>query len=72
MGVIGLAVIVGIGLIVTVTLAVFVQLFASVPVTTYVIVLDGLADTVVPVVADSPPDGDHVNDEAPPAVNVVD
>jgi hypothetical protein len=48
------AVTVGFVLTVTVTCAVFLHPFASVPVTVYVVVPAGVAVTVVPVVADNP------------------
>ena len=48
----GETVTVGLGLTVTVTVAVLVHPFAAVPVTVYVIVLEGLAVTVAPVVDD--------------------
>jgi PII-like signaling protein len=59
MGAAGLTVIVGFGLMVTVTVDVLVQPLASVPVTVYVVVAEGLAETVAPVVADSPVPGLH-------------
>jgi len=47
-------------LTVTVTCAVAVQPLASVPVTVYVVVEEGLAETLAPVVVLSPVAGDHV------------
>jgi len=47
------------GFIVTVMLFVLEQEFASVPVTVYVFVEEGLAVTVSPVVADRPLEGLH-------------
>jgi hypothetical protein len=42
------------------------------PVTTYVVVADGVATTLAPVVADKPPAGDQVYEDAvPDAVKVV-
>jgi hypothetical protein len=52
--------IVGNGLTLTITVAVFTHPLASVPVTVYVIVEAGLAVTEVPVVADSDVPGAHV------------
>ena len=57
---------------VTVTLAVFVAPSASVPVTVYVVLTEGLAITVAPVVVFNPVAGDHVYVFAPFAVNVAD
>jgi hypothetical protein len=57
-------------LTVTVTCAVAVQPLA-VPVTVYVIVEEGLAETLAPVVALRPVAGDHVYEFAPLAVRVV-
>jgi len=51
--------VVGVGVTVTVTLAVLKQPFASVPVTKYVCVEVGDAVTGVPVVADKPVAGDQ-------------
>ncbi len=59
-------------MIVTVTDFVLVQPLASVPVTVYVVVEDGFAETVDPVVPDKPVDGDHIYDVAPLTVNDVD
>jgi hypothetical protein len=67
-----LAVMVGSGFIVTVTLFVFVQPLASVPVTVYVVVVVGLAETIVPVVGDNPVEGDHMYEDPPVAVSDVD
>jgi hypothetical protein len=50
----------GRGFTVTVTSSVFTQLLPSVPVTVYVMVLEGVAVTVEPVVADNPVAGDQV------------
>jgi hypothetical protein len=58
-------------LTVIVTWAVAVQPLASVPVTVYVIVEDGLAETLAPVVLLRPVAGDHEYVLAPLAVNVV-
>jgi hypothetical protein len=58
-------------LTVTVTCAEEVQPLASVPVTVYVVVEDGLAETLAPVVLLRPVGGDHVYVFAPFAVNVV-
>ena len=63
---------VGFGLIFTVVAAVLVQPLASVPVTVYVIVEDGLADTVDPVGAESPVEGLHIYEVAPPPVRDTD
>jgi len=54
-----LIVIAGIGLTVTVTLAVLEQPKEFVPVTIYVVVVLGLAVTAAPVVVLSPPAGDQ-------------
>ncbi len=53
-------VIVGNGLIVTVTVLVFEQPLASVPVTVYTVVEPGEAVVALPEVAVNPADGDHV------------
>jgi hypothetical protein len=58
--------------IVTVFEAVLTQLLPSVPVTVYVIVLDGFAVTVAPVVADKLVAGLQLYVTAPVAVNPVD
>jgi hypothetical protein len=62
----------GIGFTVTVTCAVELHPFTSVPVTVYVVVDAGLAVTLVPVVALSPVAGDHAYVLAPFAVSVAD
>ena len=49
---------VGMALTVTVTITVLLQPLV-VPVTVYIVVDDGLAVTLAPVVADKPVDGDH-------------
>ena len=49
----------GEGLMVTVTDAVLLQLFASVPVTVYTVVTVGVATVTAPVADDRLPDGDH-------------
>jgi len=67
----GDSVITGIGFTVTVTWAVAVHPNAS-PVTVYVVVEEGFAVTLVPVVALNAVDGLHEYVLAPPAVNVVD
>jgi hypothetical protein len=51
---------VGFGLMVTTTVAVFVQPPAVVPVTVYVVVIDGVAVTEVPEVELKPVEGDQV------------
>jgi len=56
---------------VTVTVVVPVQPAALVPVTVYVVVAAGLAETDAPVVAESPVDGVQVYVEAPLAVKVT-
>ena len=58
-------------LTVTVTCAVAVQPLASVPVTVYVVVEEGLAETLAPVVLLSPVAGDHAYELAPLAVSVA-
>lgn len=58
-------------LTVIVTCAVAVQPLTSVPVTVYVVVEDGLAETLAPVVLLRPVGGDHEYVFAPLAVNVV-
>lgn len=68
---VALTVVVGKGLTVTVTVVVFEQPLALVPVTTYVDVTVGFAVTVDPEVVFNPVDGDHVYVDAPLAVNVV-
>lgn len=55
----GVTLIVGRAFTVTVTLAVFWQPAAFVPVTTKVLVAEGVATTVAPVDAESEPAGDH-------------
>jgi hypothetical protein len=50
----------GTGLTLTVTVAVLAHPLLFVPVTVYVLVEDGLAVTLAPVVADRPVPGDHV------------
>lgn len=50
----------GTGFTLTVTIALFTQLFTSVPVTVYVVVDVGPAVTLAPVVAESEDAGDHV------------
>lgn len=57
------------GLTVTVTLAVFVQPEALIPVTVYAVVVVGFAITTAPVAALSPVAGDHEYDVPPPAVS---
>jgi hypothetical protein len=52
-------VVTGIGLTVTVTVVVLVHPAAEVPVTVYVVVAGGLAETEVPVVALNPVAGDQ-------------
>jgi hypothetical protein len=66
------ALITGSGLTVTVTVVVFTQLFTSVPVMVYVVVVVGPAVKLVPVVPDNPVAGDQAYVDAPPAVSVVD
>ena len=51
----------GAALTVTVTVEVPIPPNASVPITVYVVVVSGLATTVVPVVADKPVAGLHYN-----------
>ena len=62
---------VGSALTVTVSDAVFVQPFAAVPVTVYVVVTVGVAVTGVPVVALKPVAGPHTYVAAPPALSEV-
>ena len=71
--VVALAVIVAVGAFTTftVTASVFTQPFASVPVTVYVVVLDGVAVTIAVFVTFKPVDGLHEYVDAPLAVNVV-
>ena len=54
------ALIVGSAFTVTVTVAVLEHPVAPVPFIEYVVVTEGLAVTVDPVVAERPPDGDHL------------
>ena len=70
-GLTAVAVIVGIGLTVIVTVPVFTQPAALVPVIVYIVVLVALHVTVVPVVALSPAEGDQVYVAAPEAVIAV-
>ena len=56
---------------VTVEVAVLVQVFKSVPVIVYTVVVAGLAVTLAPVVALNPVAGDHTYVFAPPALSVV-
>jgi len=67
----GVTVIEGIGLTVTVVVAVFVHPFTSVPVTVYVVVTVGFAVTLGMLVALSPVGGDQEYIEAPLAVRVT-
>ena len=53
-------VITGVGFTVTVTVVVPTQPAALVPVIVYVVVEGGFAETLAPVVADKPVEGDHV------------
>ena len=55
----------------TVTWAVAVQPLLAVPVTVYVVVDDGFAETLAPVVLLRPVDGDHAYVLAPPAINTT-
>ena len=55
----GITTIIGKGLMVTVTLLVLLHPLTSVPVTVYIVVEEGLAVTVAPVVDESPEAGDH-------------
>ena len=66
------AVTVGRSFTVTVTDAVFVHPFASVPVTVYVVLTVGVAVTGVPVVALNPVEGVHAYVPAPLALKFVD
>ncbi len=59
-GEVGDTLIVGNGFIVTVRVLVLVQPLASVPTTVYVVVEEGFADTVEPVVEDNPVEGLHI------------
>ena len=59
------------GEFVTATDAVPVHPLISVAVTIYVVFTDGLAFTVLPVVAESPAAGDHEYEIPPPAVNAT-
>ena len=52
--------IVGMEFTATVTVAILIQPDALVPVIVYIVVADGLADTLVPVVAERPVDGDQM------------
>jgi carbohydrate-selective porin OprB len=67
----GVTLTVGNVLTVTVTLAVFWQPLADVPVTVYVVVLAGLACTVAALVASKPVGGDQLYVAAPLAVSVA-
>jgi hypothetical protein len=68
--VIGETEITGSGLTVTITDAVFIHPAAEVPVTVYVVVAAGFAETEVPVVALKPAAAAHEYVEAPEAVSV--
>ena len=65
-----LTVITGIGLTVTTDVAVF-EHPEAIPVTVYVVVVEGLAVTVAPLVADNPDGGDQEYDVPPLAVSVA-
>jgi hypothetical protein len=62
----------GLGVTLTVTAAIFTQPAAEVPVTVYVVVAVGLADGFAQFVQDNPVAGAQVYVEAPVAVSVVD
>ena len=62
---------IGLGITVMLMVFVLVQPLVPVPVTEYVVVIVGDAITTLPVLAFKEPEGDHVNEVAPLAVNVA-
>ena len=70
-GLLGIIVITGAGLTLTVTTVVLVQPVVAVPITEYVVVIVGLAITIEPVVALRPVPGEKLYVMAPLAVSVT-